>query len=457
VHILAVERLFALGDDDTIKKELSRLRPDDLLVEAMEAVLGAMRGREEALPALANSDHDDAYFLRQLWSLRALVGPTGALRPGIRLPRIRTAGVCYDFIDKTCQQPWSIAKLLNFVALCRIKPTRRAAVVATMRNDGTSLLEFVAHYRAAGFEHIYIYSNDNADGTSELLSLLAEHGIITYINNPISRDTSPQRKAFEHSLHFLVDLRDYEWVFYADSDELLIPGPQFGFDINAVLYAVAEAHPNNLPSAICYWWKWYGGHTFHRDPGLQLDRFQYSRMDEHFKSLVRLSEVMSMRPLHYPICKNKSFLVNSVFAAIALPGASTSPVNTDGGWVNHYWHKSFEEYCVKRTRGEALDMDPKRNEYRRDDQQYFSWNVPRANEFYDPSPMEVVTRVRMEYERLLALPGVRVINDGISDGFPGFLRSLVDTDDLRRRFDALARQHPKLQIQLEPMEETKHD
>ena len=311
-----------------------------------------------------------------------------------------------------------------------------------MRNDGISMLEFIAHYLAIGFEHIYIFSNDNTDGTSDMLKLLAENDIVTYIDNPISTNTSPQRKAFEYSIHFLVDLRDFEWVFFADSDEFLIPSPKFGFNIGNVIDAVTQAYPENPPSAICYCWKWYGGHWFHRREGLQLEKYKYSGQNSTVKSLARLSDVRSMRPLHYPICKRKSFFVNSSFEAIETSQISKAPVNYDGGCVNHYWNKSFEEFSVKRARGDALEMNEAKNDYKRTDKQFFAWNTPASQSHYDPCPQEVIDLVRKECERLLQIPEIRSFNDEIMSCFPEFLRSIVDVNDLRSRFDDLTKQYP---------------
>jgi hypothetical protein len=446
MHIPTFERWFDLGEDDRIKNELTRCLPQDPLLGVLSTVLAVMRGAVAPFPPLADVPPEDCQFIRQIWGLSDIVSPNGRLRVNAVFPSLRTADTSFDFLDKSCELPWSIAKLMNFIALCRIKATRRAAVVATMRNDGISMLEFVAHYRALGFDHIFIFSNDNTDGTEQMLRLLAEHKAVSYIDNPLSRDTSPQRKAFEYSVHFLVELRDFEWVFFADSDELLVPAPKFGFSIGSVINAIGQAYPEVLPSAICYVWKWYGGHTFHREPGFQLQKFTFSRLTSTVKSMVRLCDVKSMKPIHYPICKHRSFFINSAFERVETWAPSKSPVNCEGGWVNHYWNKSFEEYCVKRTRGDSLDMDNQKNEYKRTDQQYFSWNVPAVEQHFDPSSKAIIAAVALEYEQLLLLPKVRELNDEISKSFPNFVRSLIDVSEMKIRFDAIAPRYPNLKF-----------
>ncbi len=94
-----------------------------------------------------------------------------------------------------------------------------------MRNEGIYLVEWIAHCRAIGFERIFLYTNDNTDGSSGLLQLLHRQGVIRLIENRFVPGLHPQIKAFEHSLHFLHELRDYEWVAYLDADEFLIRTP----------------------------------------------------------------------------------------------------------------------------------------------------------------------------------------------------------------------------------------
>lgn len=60
---------------------------------------------------------------------------------------------------------WSAEQSAELEQLVAITPTKKAAVVVAMRDDGVSILEWIAHYRALGFEGIFIYSNDNNDGS----------------------------------------------------------------------------------------------------------------------------------------------------------------------------------------------------------------------------------------------------------------------------------------------------
>nr|WP_294525615.1 glycosyltransferase family 2 protein [uncultured Rhodopila sp.] len=444
MFVPSFEGLFERFEDDNIKRELARIRPDDRLNKHLAPLLGLMRG--EPLREMPEGDIQADLFLQQIGRVARMVNGDRKLAAGVTFPSVRIAGSCYDFLDQECQAPWSIAKLLNFLTLVRIQPTHHAAVVATMRDDGVSMLEFIAHYRALGFDHIFIFSNDNVDGTTEMLELLARHGVITYIDNQISENTSPQRKAFEYSIHFMPQLRDYEWVLYVDSDEFLMPAEIYDFSIRKVIDSIHRLHPVDVPSAILYSWKWFGGHSFERGEGMQLERFEYSRKSTQVKSLVRFSDVLTMRPLHFPISKKKTFFVDSTFERIEQIGQLNKlQPNYDGGQLNHYWHKSFKEFALKKRRGDKLQVSGgRRNDYKRGFEQFFLWNVPLEEQYHTPCSQRVVLAVRSEVENLLGLPGVRATYDDIQMRFEGLLQPPDGTEALQQIFEQYAANYPRL-------------
>jgi hypothetical protein len=147
-----------------------------------------------------------------------------------------------------------------------------------------------------------------------------------------------------------------------------------------------------------------------------------------------------MEGLHCPTCKGPTFFVNSAFERVGVAEIWNDPAITcEGGWVNHYWHRSFEEYCVKKVRSDV-------QENIRNETQYFAWNVPNTAEYFNPTPDEIILAVRGEYEELLLLPGVRKENERINSQFPDFLRTLADVAELRRRFNGLTASYPHLRF-----------
>jgi hypothetical protein len=152
--------------------------------------------------------------------------------------------------------------------------SRRTAVLASMRDEGLWLLEWLAHYRLLGFDSIFIYTNDNRDGSERLLEALHDAGAITLIHNVVAPELSPQLKAYRHALWHLPDLAGHEWIAILDGDEFLWPrlaGRTVTID------AFVEWLDEKGASCISLSWRWFpGDRKFAYEPGLLCQRFRYA-------------------------------------------------------------------------------------------------------------------------------------------------------------------------------------
>jgi hypothetical protein len=96
----------------------------------------------------------------------------------------------------------------------------RALLILTVKNEGSFLLEWLAHHLACGFDHVLAFSNDCSDGTDLMLDRLAELGHVTHVRNGVPHDERPQwaalKMADKHPL-----MRQAEWVLHADIDEFV--------------------------------------------------------------------------------------------------------------------------------------------------------------------------------------------------------------------------------------------
>lgn len=96
----------------------------------------------------------------------------------------------------------------------------RAVIVSTVKNEGSFLLEWLAHHRACGFGHFLIASNDCSDGTDLMLDRLQDMGWLTHLRNP-----GPHAKGAHWSALKAADsheaLRGADWVLTSDVDEFV--------------------------------------------------------------------------------------------------------------------------------------------------------------------------------------------------------------------------------------------
>lgn len=408
--------LAAATDWRTLPGLFDEQMPETPYAESVSALLAYLSDPQMTLPPILLGPYDQPIYegfaaLRELvdWKNFRIKADTCRLK--------LVSGSSDEVLLKTSPDSWTNIYLLNYVLLASIIPDRQSAVVVTMRDDGLRILEWIAHYQALGFEKIFIYSNDNRDGSDRLLECLADAGVISFIRNDVTGQESPQRKAFEHSLWRLPELRQFKWVFYADSDEFLRLSDLHDHSIASLLNDVEARYQSRLPSAICYHWKWFvsQGTIFQSEEPL-ISRFQHSIPHVSVKSIVHLCDVLTMRKLHFPLCNPSGFFVDSMLAEIpqslSVDQQQLWAYDTPqylGGQLNHYWTKSFQEFVVKKTRGDSLQND----DYRREFEQFFVWNAPETESNKDTSPELYLARILRNKEVLRQIEKVRIADDEV--------------------------------------------
>ncbi len=327
---------------------------------------------------------------------------------GRRLPVNADKG--FDFLCLGCHE-WGLIQTLNFLSRAACRPSRKLAMLTSIRSEGINLLEWIAYHRLAGVEHFFVYANDNEDDSDELLRTLERNGIITYIpNETVVRGVYQiQSKVFEHAIHFLPEIRDFEWVFFADPDEFLIlqSGTEACGTITDYLDKVpASDSTGALVSGVCWNWKWFNNEAvLKRSDQLNFERFKRSKPDRHVKTVARFRDVVGFGLSHKPRVMGGSILVNPVFQPVDLNSVGADP-EYSVGQLNHYWSRSFEEFAAKHARGRGD----------RDFSQFFVW----GNQFMgtpDEVPEALIVRVRGEIERLINLDGVELAHEIVRRAF----------------------------------------
>ena len=104
----------------------------------------------------------------------------------------------------------------------RVKGVRlRITVVASMRNEGAFIVEWLAWYKMLGFTDVVVVTNACTDRSPQLLDALQAAGRLHHIRHevpPGSRITEAKLAAArEHK-----SVRRAQWVFVCDADEFLV-------------------------------------------------------------------------------------------------------------------------------------------------------------------------------------------------------------------------------------------
>jgi hypothetical protein len=367
----------------------------------------------------------DRHFLRNIVDLHPDRNATGV--PSRHC--VSKVGPDCDFLCKTANC-FDFTKAMNFAVLACVQPTRTCAIVCSVRNEGPFLLEWLAYHRAIGFGDIYVYTNDNTDGSTELVEQLARHGIIKLILNKSSPGTISQIKAYEHSLFLLPELRQFEWIYYLDADEFFIPAERYKFDIGNIISALNERFSTELPACVCYNWHWVGSSgAIRRSAGFVTERFQAaaSTLYPLGRSMVRPSAITSMARVHVPNICSGEFAVDSALERVTFDDSAYIPPRplsstSSTGKINHYWQKSFEEFLVKQSRGSSVS--------RRPTALFFRWDISTERSISASFPERLREKLNDEYRSLLALEGIRKIQSHVNEMYTQLCRQLIGSDDI---------------------------
>ena len=93
-------------------------------------------------------------------------------------------------------------------------------LVATVRNEGPNILEWVAHHRLCGFDRIQIFHNDSDDNTLRSLRVLKRLGVIELFINRDLEAGSHHRRSYRRASRSTAYAQS-DWCMTLDCDEFL--------------------------------------------------------------------------------------------------------------------------------------------------------------------------------------------------------------------------------------------
>ena len=89
-----------------------------------------------------------------------------------------------------------------------------------MKNEAPYIVDWVAHYRTLGFDHILVCTNDCTDPTVDILLRLEEMSLVTH-HRTIVRKGGIHRSALRQASRRYDIVKEATWVFVCDVDEYL--------------------------------------------------------------------------------------------------------------------------------------------------------------------------------------------------------------------------------------------
>jgi len=316
--------------------------------------------------------------------------------------------------------------VINALARAQISPRRGACLIAAARNEGAYILDWLAHHRALGFEHAFIYTNDNIDGSDALLQQLAGHGVITLIHNIPGTHCGPQYKAHAHALALLPQVLDYCWAALIDLDEYIgLDSRMFGGIDDYLAWQETQAVD---AVALCWLMFIAGRNENWRDESTPA---RFSRREaganQHVKTIFRPGKFWNSHA-HFPHATlNQPFVYRTEDGAIhhhlgvtdRLP-AFAIPPTANMAWISHYWLRTAPEALWKVARGHGDWKDRAAERHLEMSQFMFKSFVSlaaRTDLVEDRRTVECVPGLAAELAALRALPGIAETEARIKQDF----------------------------------------
>lgn len=249
-------------------------------------------------------------------------------------------------------------------------------ILSMMKDEGHSVIEWLAYHRHIGFDNICVYTNNCNDGTDEMLMRLEELGYCRHFRNEVPEGKKPQPNALS-----LADenpaVTHSRWIVTMDADEFLSIKCGRG-----KVSDLTDAVPEDV-NAIAITWRFFGSNgVTDWNPGLMIETYTRGAPDDFkkgwgVKTLFRPYPNMKLG-IHRPHIRKKSD------PAMARQMQEQTWVNGSGkampddfalsGWrstkptlgyrlaeMNHYAVKSYEAYLLRRMRGNVNNKADKYN------------------------------------------------------------------------------------------------
>lgn len=313
----------------------------------------------------------------------------------------------------------------------------RKTLIASMKNEGPFILEWIAYHRAIGFDSIIIGSNDCADRSDALLDALALEGFISHRRNVVAPDQDPQHLFLQRVRdHWL--LEESDWLLVLDADEFL--NIQIGEGRVDDLLSVV---PQDADALVLLWKNFGDAGLSQWAGGLVTEQFtrcepKIERHNRFHKTLFKNNGKFNRMNAHYPsvdppVDLDGVRIYNAEFEPYALQNSEEGTYfralqQDEAKWtwrnayVNHYPFKTEDLFFVKRHRGDNV---PGRADWKYATGSWY-YALRNNNQALDSSMLRLLPDVKRELALLRKSAVIREAEAEMLAGFDALRRAVVE-------------------------------
>jgi len=218
------------------------------------------------------------------------------------------------------------------------------ALCCRIRDEARYLVEFVEYYLAAGIAHFFFYEKLSLDNFAEVLAPYIDRGVVSLYADWPNVPVSPS--AEQDCL--LKCIGRFSWVGFIDADEFVVI--RDGGSIGEFLSAY-EHYP-----AVALHWLIFGSNGHKKRPeGPVISEYTRRHLEpsKHVKCFVKPKSAANYRNSHSWFYRGMRCAVNELGRKVT--GSISMPPTAQRAWINHYHHKSDEDYFEKAARKSVLD------------------------------------------------------------------------------------------------------
>lgn len=250
-------------------------------------------------------------------------------------------------------------------------------ILSMMKDEGHSLVEWVAYHKHIGFDNICVYTNNCGDGTDDMLIRLEELGWVQHFRNEVPEGKKPQPNALALATQN-PEVMESEWILTMDADEFLSIRVGRGWIRDLVGKMDDDA------DAMAITWRFFGSSgVTDWNPGLVIENYTRAAPDNFKKGWGVKTLFKPYRDIklgiHRPHIKkakqdpaNAKLLFDQKWLngsgkpmpdEFSLSGWRSTKPTLGYNWaeLNHYAVKSYEAYLLRRVRGNVNNKEDKYN------------------------------------------------------------------------------------------------
>lgn len=278
---------------------------------------------------------------------------------------------------------------MNFVK--QTSPHGALLALSTMKDEGPTVVEWVAHHLAVGFTDVMVYTNDCSDGTDAMLKRLEALDIgVHHRENVIPEGMKPHPSMLKLAADEDIVCAS-DWLLVLDADEFLcINHPSHTLDGMVADLAAMNAQ------AMVMTWRIFGSNGV-RDWSREPITDQFTRAAPEYwnkgwgtKTMLKFDPKYLRLGMHRPIIKSQHKDTEYPESVLWVNGSGRPleewfkfrgwrsirrTVGYDWAQINHYAIKSMDAYSLRKFRGNAnLKKDKYNSDY---------WSLQDRNEVED--------------------------------------------------------------------------